>query len=153
VTTRSLMRGMVCAALGLLVVACSADVGSIPGVFTTGEIRVVGLEPDIRECIVYEGISLALIGENFGPAEAWQTGESRVIFPPNPPGIVSERVQLVGDTLFMLVPAGVASGTLIIDAGAYGSAEVAIIVESVGLAGSESLMVGTLCVSNPPPAP
>ena len=144
---------MACVWLGLLLVACSADVGSIPGVFTTGEIRIVGLEPDIRECIVYEGISLAVFGENFGPAEAWASGEHRVIFPPNPPGIVSERVQLVGNTLFMLVPSGVASGTLIINAGTFGSAEVTIIVESVGSAGAEALMVGTLCTSNPPPAP
>lgn len=144
---------MVCAALGLLVVACSAGVGSIPGVFTTGEIRVVGLEPDIRECIVYEGISLAVLGENFGPAEAWASGAHQVIFPPNPPGIVSDRVQLAGDTLFMRVPVGVASGTLIIDAGAYGTAEVSIIVESVGPTDSRRQMVGTLCVSNPPPAP
>lgn len=134
-------------------VACSAGVGSIPGVFTTGDIRIVGLEPDIRECIVYEGISLAVLGENFGPAEAWASGEHRVVFPPNPPGIVSERVQLVGATLFMLVPAGVASGTLLIDAGSYGTAEVTIIVETVGSAGSRREMVGTLCVTNPPPAP
>jgi len=142
---------MVCVALASLMVACSAGVGSIPGVFTTGEIRIVGLEPDIRECIVYEGISLAVLGENFGPAEAWASGEHQVIFPPNPPGIVSDRVQLVGDTLYMLVPAGVASGTLIINAGAYGTAEVAIIVESVGSAGARRQMVGTLCVTNPPP--
>ena len=150
---RPLVRHFVCAALGSVVVACSAGVGSIPGVFTTGDIRIVGLEPDIRECIVYEGISLAVSGENFGPAEAWASGEHRVVFPPNPPGIVSEHVQLVGDTLYMLVPAGVASGTLLIDAGAYGTAEVAIVVEGVGPAGSRRQVVGTLCVTNPPPAP
>ena len=149
---RPLVRRLVCAALGL-VVACSADVGSIPGVFTTGDIRIVGLEPDIRECLVYEGISLGVSGENFGPAEAWASGEHRVVFPPSPPGIASERVQLVGDTLFMLVPVGIASGTLLIDAGVFGTAEVSIIVESVGPAALQRQMVGTLCVTNPPPAP
>lgn len=150
--TRPLMQGIVGALLGLLVVACSAGVGSIPGVFTTGDLRVVGLEPDIRDCIVYEGISLGVEGENFGPPEAWASGEHRVVFPPNPPGIASERVQLVGNTLFMLVPTGIASGTLVIDAGPFGTAEVTIIVENAGSTGSRRQMVGNLCVSNPPPA-
>jgi hypothetical protein len=144
---------MACMALGCLLVACSAGVGSIPGVFTTGGIRVLGLEPDIRECLVRPGISLGVMGESFGPAEAWASGENRVIFPPNPPGIVSDRVQLVGHTLFVLVPAGVASGTLLIDAGTYGTAEVEITVDGGGTAGLRALMVGTICVSNPAPAP
>lgn len=144
---------MACAALGLLLVACSAGVGSIPGVFTTGDIRVLGLEPDIRACLVRPGISLGVMGESFGPAEAWQLGEHRVIFPPNPPGIVADSVQLVGDTLFMVVPAGVASGTLLIDAATYGTAEVEITVEGGGTAGMGAQMVGTICTSNPAPPP
>jgi hypothetical protein len=142
------LRGL--AALAALLVACSTGVGSIPGVFSTGALRILALDPDVRACVVSEGIWLGVLGEGFGPAAPWESGEHAVIFPPNPPGIQAEQVQLVGQTLFMRVPEGVASGTLIIDAGDLGRAEIPLTVEGTGVGGQ---MVGTICTSNPPVAP
>ena len=140
-------RLRVLAALAALLVACSTGVGSIPGVFSTGDLRILALDPDVRECVVSEGIWLGVLGEGFGTASAWESGEHTVTFPPNPPGIEAEQVQLVGNTLFMRVPEGVASGSLIIDAGDLGRAEIPITVEGVGV---DVQMVGTICTSNPP---
>jgi hypothetical protein len=141
-----------CALLGLLFAGCSSEVGSIPGVFTTGDIRILGLDPDFRECVVSEGIWLALLGENLGTEEAWAAGEHRVIFPPDPPGIASEQVQLVGNALFVLVPRGIRSGVLTVDAGASGAASIAIVVEGTDTTELGARMVGTICPTNPPPA-
>ena len=137
----------------VLVVACSAGVGSIPGVFTTGDIRILDLDPDVRACVVSEGIWLAVMGENLGSAEAWAAGENGVSFPPRPPGITAEDVQLVGDTLFLRVPMGIASGSMIIDAGSQGVAEIPITVEGSVPTGLQAQMVGTICASNPPTGP
>jgi hypothetical protein len=90
------------------------------------------------------------LGEGFGSAAAWESGEHTVTFPPDPPGIQAEQVQLVGNTLFMRVPEGVASGTLVIDAGELGRAEIPLTVEGAGVG---ARMVGTICTSNPPAAP
>lgn len=138
------------AAAAALLVACSAGIGSIPGVFTTGDIRILGLDPDVRECVVTEGIWLVVLGENLGDEAAWASGENTVTFPPNPPGIESEQVQLVGNSLFMLVPAGVTTGNVTIDAGDQGVAEIPITVEGSGATAISPNMVGTICTSNPP---
>lgn len=137
-------------AMVALLVACSTGVGSIPGVFSTGDLRILALDPDVRECVVSEGIWLAVLGEGFGSSEAWASGDHTVIFPPNPPGIQAEQVQLVGDTLFMLVPEGIASGTLVIDAGDLGRAEIPLTVVGSDATGADPQMVGTLCTSSPP---
>lgn len=139
--------------LTVLMVACSAGVGSIPGVFTTGDIRVLGLDPDVRECIVTEGIWLVVLGENLGSEEAWASGVHTVTFPPDPPGVEAEQVQLAGNSLFILVPAGVASGDLVIDAGDAGTAEIPLTVEGSGSTALSLQMVGTICTSNPPSGP
>lgn len=147
---RTIARHSLLAASLALLVACSAGVGSIPGVFTTGDIRILDLDPDVRDCVVSEGTWLAVLGENLGSAAAWASGENTVTFPPRPPGIVADDVQLVGNTLFLLVPAGIASGTLIVDAGEQGVAEIPITAEGSAPAGLRAQMVGTICTSNPP---
>jgi hypothetical protein len=147
---RSIARHSLLVASLVLLVACSPGVGSIPGVFTTGDIRILDLDPDVRACVVTGGTWLAVLGENLGSAAAWASGENTVTFPPRPPGILADDVQLVGNALFMLVPAGIASGTMIIDAGAQGVAEVPITAEGSVPAGLRPQMVGTICTSNPP---
>lgn len=140
------------APLALLVLsACESGVGSIPGVFTTGDVRVLALEPDVRECVVHEGIWLLVQGRNLGREDAWASGANEAVFPPHPPGIEAEQVELTSVGLFVLVPTGAASGTLLIDAGTSGMAEIPITVEGSGPAATEGSLIGTLCSSNPPP--
>ena len=138
-------------ALTALVLLTACGTASLPGVFTTGEIRILALEPDIRSCEVYEGMWMAVLGENLGSEDAWESGGNSAIFPPNPPGVVAEQVVLAGNSLFILVPSGVESGTLILDAGEAGSAEIPIMVEDFGAGGVETSLVAPTCSSNPAP--
>jgi hypothetical protein len=127
-------------------------VGSIPGVFTTVDIRVLALEPDVRECVVQAGVWLGILGANLGDPDAWASGANEAVFPPHPPGIQAAEVQATSGALFVRVPPGVTSGMLILDAGASGVAEIPITVESDDDIGQGGRLVGTLCSSNPPPA-
>lgn len=138
--------------LTALVFLSACGTASLPGIFTTGDIRVLGLEPDVRDCVVYEGMWMAILGENLGSEEAWEAGDNVAVFPPNPPGILADQVDLVGNSLFILVPDGAESGTLILDAGDAGSAEIPITIETFGAGGVEPQLVAPTCSSNPPPA-
>lgn len=119
-------------ACGILLASC-AEVGSLPGVVTVGDIRIVAFEPpNLLTCAIDPGYWVGISGVNFGGA-----GGQTVTFDPR--GVPAQEVQLVEGTsgaelqqLNVQVPFNVApgSGYMTIDAGANGWAQIPVMVSS-----------------------
>lgn len=117
--------------------AACATTGSLPGVVTIGNIKVFALDPNVLECTVRVGDWIGVEGQNFGTRDAWASGELAVTFAPDPPGVQSTDVQLADlegpgappdapQYLYVRVPVGAETGTMVIDAGEDGIAQVPV---------------------------
>ena len=151
-------RAVLAAGLVLVLAAC-AGTGSLPGVTTVGAITIVGLEPNVLQCSVAIGDYISVQGTNFGTREQWEAGLFSVTFPPDPPGVAATDVQLADlqgvdtpQTLYVRVPTGAQSGTIVIDVGDNGLAQVPIQIDDGSTAAlSPSMVHITRCPQISPP--
>ncbi len=123
------------AAALLALIALAACAGPTPGLRTTGDLRILAVEPDVTQgCPVRAGDWMALKGNDFGAPEDWgPEGPNTLLFPPEP-GLAPETIELtrVADpaTLFFRVPADATSGTIRLHVEGVGDAEFEVTVET-----------------------
>lgn len=152
-----LALAVVCA----IALAACAGTGSLPGVETLGNIKILGLKPFVLTCAVEVGDWIKVEGQSFGTRGDWDSGSNTVTFPPDPPGVEATGVQLADlegvdslQYLYVQVPFGAESGTMVIDVGENGLAYVPVqIVDASSLQVQPAMAAVTMCQQIEPPPP